>query len=85
MIQNQTAWQVLFYQTASERPLVVEELGDLPTKAITAAPRRSSRRNDWILKKVESRGRNKAIVALANKNARIIWALLSRKEEYVAA
>jgi len=29
-----------------------------------------------------SRGYNKAAVALANKNARIIWALLTRGENY---
>jgi transposase len=31
------------------------------------------------------RGFNRAIVALANKTARIAWALLSRKEEYAIA
>jgi len=29
-----------------------------------------------------ARGHNKAVVALANKNARIIWALLTRGENY---
>jgi hypothetical protein len=29
-----------------------------------------------------TRGHNKAVVALANKNARIIWALLTRGENY---
>ena len=30
----------------------------------------------------QARGYNKAAVALANKNARIIWALLTRGENY---
>jgi len=31
---------------------------------------------------VERRGTNRAIVAVANKNARIIWSLLAKGEEY---
>jgi transposase len=42
-------------------------------------------RSRWIPRLVIKRGRNKAAVALANKNARIIWALLSRQEAYRAA
>jgi hypothetical protein len=33
-------------------------------------------RSRWIQRLVMTRGKNKAAVALANKNARIIWALL---------
>jgi len=36
----------------------------------------------WIKKLIERRGKHKAIVALANKCARIAWALLTRKETY---
>ena len=36
----------------------------------------------WLQQLIERRGKNKAAVALANKNARIIWALLSRDLEY---
>lgn len=39
----------------------------------------------WLQSLVARRGKNKAAVALANKNARIIWALLSRGECYEAA
>ncbi len=38
----------------------------------------------WLQALVARRGKNKAAVALANKNARIIWALLSRGECYGA-
>jgi len=34
---------------------------------------------------VTERGTNRAVVALANKNARIVWALLSRGDQYRAA
>ena len=37
-------------------------------------------RSRWLQALVARRGKNKAAVALANKNARIIWALLSRGE-----
>jgi transposase len=50
--------------------------------AIIAAARKDDARSKWVLKKVETRGRNKATVAFANKNARVIWVLLARKEEY---
>lgn len=43
------------------------------------------RRSRWIQSLVARRGKNRATVALANKNARIIWALLSRGENYRAA
>lgn len=36
----------------------------------------------WIQRLVEERGYNKAVVALANKNARIAWAMLHRGNEY---
>lgn len=42
-------------------------------------------RSSWLKAIVERRGFNKALVALANKTARIAWALLSRKEDYAAA
>lgn len=42
----------------------------------------SKTRIDWMLSLRERRGFNKATVALANKNARIAWALLSKGETY---
>lgn len=38
----------------------------------------------WIQSLVQRRGFNKAVVAVANKNARIIWALLTSGERYRA-
>lgn len=45
---------------------------------------KDDRRSRWLQSLVARRGKNKAAVALANKNARIIWALLSRGECYCA-
>ncbi len=46
---------------------------------------KDDRRSRWLQSLVARRGKNKAAVALANKNARVIWALLSRGECYRAA
>jgi transposase len=46
---------------------------------------KTDRRNLWIADKQRKLGTTKACVALANKNARIIWALLAKKEPYRAA
>ena len=47
---------------------------------------RASKREDaasiWAIKKSNEMGSNKAAVALANKNARMIWAMLSKNEAY---
>jgi hypothetical protein len=43
------------------------------------------RRNLWIAEKQRKLGTTKACVALANKNARIIWALLPKEEQYRTA
>ena len=43
------------------------------------------RRSQWLKGLAARRGFNRTIVALANKTARAAWALLTRKEDYVAA
>lgn len=43
---------------------------------------KDDRRSRWIRELKERRGANRAAVAVANKNARIIWALLAKDEEY---
>lgn len=43
---------------------------------------KTDRFSQWVNALRERRGTNRAIVAVANKNARIIWALLNRNEEY---
>jgi transposase len=43
------------------------------------------RRSRWLKELAARRGFNRALVALANKTARIAWVLLARTEEYAAA
>ena len=52
--------------------------------ALTHAPKRTDRRSRWSVAVQERRGRNVAIVALANKNARTAWALLARGTSFDA-
>ena len=40
--------------------------------------------SQWMIEVEKRRGRNKAVVAQANKNARIIWAVMNSKQEYTA-
>jgi transposase len=49
------------------------------------SPGKSDRRNQWIAEKQRKIGTTKTCVAVANKNARIIWALLAKDERYRAA
>jgi transposase len=44
--------------------------------------RKTDRLSSWSKQVLERRGRNKAAVALANKNARIIWRLLASADTY---
>jgi transposase len=46
---------------------------------------KQDRRSCWLRQLVARRGKNVASVALANKNARIIWALMAHDEDYRAA
>ncbi len=40
--------------------------------------------NKWLIDLIERRGKNKACVALANKNACIIWTLMIKGTHYQA-
>jgi hypothetical protein len=46
---------------------------------------RDDARSKWLQALAARRGFNRAVVALANKTARIAWALLARQEVYKAA
>lgn len=43
------------------------------------------RRSPWLAEVEKRRGRNKAVVAQANKTARIIWAVMAKKQGYQLA
>ena len=43
---------------------------------------KTDKRSDWLSQLMCRRNKNIATVAVANKNARIIWAILSKGEQY---
>src|SRR5207244_9165944 len=47
--------------------------------------RTTDRRSQWMRQLVERRGTNRTAVAVANKNARIVWALLTSSQAYGVA
>ena len=47
--------------------------------------RKTDRRSQWIRQLRERRGKNRTAVAVANKNARIVWALLTSHQDYQPA
>jgi len=49
---------------------------------VRTAAGKSDQFSQWVNALRERRGMNRAIVAVANKNARIIWAVLAKNEEY---
>ena len=49
---------------------------------VNACQNKTDRKSEWIKGLIARRNKNIATVALANKNARIIWAVLSRGEDY---
>ena len=52
---------------------------------VRTAPSKRDPNNQWVNQLRERRGFNRATVAVANKNARIIWAVLRTGEPYRAA
>jgi len=51
---------------------------------VRTATKKMDARSQWVNQLRERRGYNRAAVAVANKNARIIWALLRHGDEYHA-
>ncbi len=52
---------------------------------VSVCDKKKDARSQWIKDKKERCGVNKAAVAVANKNVRIMWALLTSGEDYVLA
>jgi transposase len=44
---------------------------------------RAKERSTWLMQLIQRRGKPKAYMALANKNARILWALMAKGTNYV--
>ena len=51
---------------------------------VRVAQRKTDPFSQWVNNLRERRGMNRAIVAVANKNARIIWIVLNKNEEFRA-
>jgi transposase len=49
---------------------------------VNAAAKKDDAQSRWINELVKRRNVNIAAVAIANKNARIVWALLTRSTQY---
>lgn len=49
---------------------------------VSRAKRKTDRRSLWIADKQRRLGTSKACMALANKNARIVWSLIARQDTY---
>ena len=52
--------------------------------AVMTAHRRQDKISTWVVALRERSGWQKAVVALANKNARILWAVLTRGQAFDA-
>jgi transposase len=52
---------------------------------VRVADKHDDRRHQWVSALDKRRGKNISAVAVANKNARIAWAVLSKRESYQAA
>ena len=52
---------------------------------VRCAHKHQDKRNQWVGEVEQRRGKNITAVAVANKNARIAWALLTKEEDYQTA
>jgi transposase len=52
--------------------------------AVMSAHKRDDRISQWVHKLKEKSGWQKAVVALANKNARIVWAVIVKGKSFDA-
>ena len=53
--------------------------------AINAEPSRASRLQRWIIELYGRKGYHKTLIAIANKHARVLWAMLAKDGHYDAA
>lgn len=65
------------------RQLIIQGMRNIQRSWLTREKART-RTESWLWELVARRGKYVAVVALANKTARIIWAMLARGEEYRA-
>ena len=67
---------------ASLRALLIQGARSALQAALRRAPARRDRLSAWIVQLAQRVGYHKTLVAIANKHARIIWALLARNQTF---
>jgi transposase len=64
------------------RGLLCQGAGSALLSAARKAPEKRGRLQHWMIEAHQRLGYHKAVVAIANKNARMIWAILAKGESY---
>lgn len=64
------------------RTLLVQGARSTLQQALHRSPGEASRLQQWIVKLHARAGYHKTLIAIANKNARMLWALLAKEETY---
>ena len=67
------------------RTLLIQGARSTLQSALRADLSRASRLQRWIIDLYGRRGYHKTLVAIANKHARIVWAILAKDERYDAS
>nr|WP_265102396.1 hypothetical protein [Paraburkholderia atlantica] len=66
------------------RTLLVQGARSTLQSALRADPTHASRLQQWIRQFHERKGYHKTLIAIANKHARMLWAMLAKGEPYDA-
>jgi transposase len=67
------------------RTLLIQGARSTLQAAINAEPSRANRLQRWIIALYGRKGYYKTLIAIANKHARVLWAMLAKDEHYDAA
>jgi len=67
------------------RTLLIQGARSTLQAAMNSEPARASRLQRWIIELYGRKGYYKTLIAIANKHARILWAMLARGERYDAS
>ena len=67
------------------RTLLIQGARSTLQAAINAEPSRANRPQRWIIALYGRKGYYKTLIAIANKHARVLWAMLAKDEHYDAA
>jgi transposase len=64
------------------RALLVQGARSVLRQALRCSPEKANRLQQWIMQLHARAGYHKTLVAIANKNARMLWAVLAKEESY---